>query len=76
LVEEYYFTNEPAKKLATKYLRPFKIIEKRQRMNYRLELPENMNLHPVFHISQLEPYTKRNKDLMKSSENENVKGAM
>ena len=66
-LKRYYFTNEPAKKLASQYLGPFKIIEKRERMNYRLELPENLHLHPVFHISQLEPYTERNKELKEPS---------
>ena len=66
-LKRFYFTNEPAKKLASQYLGPFKVIEKRERMNYRLELPENLHLHPVFHISQLEPYTKRNKDLVEVS---------
>jgi hypothetical protein len=42
-------------------------------MNYRLELPENLHLHPVFHISQLEPYIKRNKDL---TEPNNLEEAM
>jgi len=62
-LKRYYFTNEPAKKLSNQYLGPFKIIEVRERMNYRLELPENLHLHPVFHISQLEPYTKRKPEL-------------
>ena len=69
-LKRYYFTNEPSQKLASKFLGPFKIIEKRQRMNYRLELPENMHLHPVFHISQLEPFTKRNEDLKEPLEKE------
>jgi len=72
-LKRFYFTNEPSKKLASQYLGPFKILEKRERMNYRLELPENLHLHPVFHISQLEPYTKRNKDL---TEPNNLEGAM
>jgi len=62
-LKRFYFTNEPAKKLASQYLGPFKIIEKRERMNYQLELPENLHSH----ISQLEPYTKRNKDLVEAS---------
>ena len=48
-LKRHYSTNEPAKKLASQYLRPFRIIEKRERMNYRLELPENLHLHPVFY---------------------------
>ena len=66
-LKRYYFTNEPAKKLSNQYLGPFKIIEVRERMNYRLELPENLHLHPVFHISQLEPYTERDKGLTEPS---------
>jgi len=75
-LRRYYFTNEPAKKLASQYLGPFKIIEKGQRMNYRLELPENLHLHPVFHISQLEPYTKRNPELSEPLETEEERRAM
>ena len=66
-LKRYYFTNEPAKKLANQYLGPFRILEDRGRMNYRLELPENMHLHPIFHISQLEPYTERNKELIENN---------
>jgi len=58
MLKRYYFTNEPSKKLSTQYLGSFKIIEKRERMNYQLELPENLHIHPVFHISQLELYIK------------------
>ena len=62
-LRRYYFTNEPAKKLSNQYLGPFKIVEERDRMNYKLELPETMHLHPIFHISQLEPYTERKEEL-------------
>jgi len=67
MLRRYYFTNELSRKLSTQYLGPFKIVEKRERMNYRLKLPENLHLHPVFHISQLEPYIKRRDDLMETS---------
>lgn len=66
-LRRYYFTNEPSRKLSSQYLGPFKIIEVRERNNYRLELPENLHLHPIFHISQLEKYTDRNKDLIERS---------
>ena len=66
-LKRYYFSNEPAKKLSNQYLGPFKVIEVRERMNYRLELPENLHLHPVFHISQLEPYTERDIGLKEPS---------
>ena len=66
-LKRYYFTNEPAKKLASQYLGPFRITEKLKRMNYRLELPSNLHLHPIFHISQLEPYVERNQDLKEHS---------
>ena len=70
-LKRYYFTNEPAKKLSNQYLGPFRILEERGRMNYRLELPENMHLHPIFHISQLEPYTERKKELIEVNNNIN-----
>jgi len=62
-LKRYYFTNEPAKKLASQYLGPFRITEKLKCMNYWLELPSNLHMHPIFHISQLEPYFERNQDL-------------
>ena len=35
---------------------PFKIIEKRTPLSYKLELPEGMEIHPVFHINLLKAY--------------------
>jgi len=63
-LKRYYFTNELSKKLSSQFLGPFRILEVRERMNYRLELPENLHLHPVFHISQLEPFIERNPNLV------------
>lgn len=40
-------------KLAFKYFRPFPIIGKINEAAYKLELPENSQVHPVFHVSQL-----------------------
>jgi len=72
-LKRYYFTNEPAKKLSAQFLGPFKISEVRERLNFKLELPENLHLHPVFHISQLEPYIERNPDLVDSNKEGNVR---
>jgi hypothetical protein len=41
-------------KLAPRYIRPFKIIEKRGEVAYQLELPKSLaGVHNVFHVSQL-----------------------
>jgi hypothetical protein len=41
-------------KLAPRFIRPFKILEKRGEVAYQLELlPQLLNVHDVFHVSQL-----------------------
>src|SRR6202000_1401986 len=50
-------TKRPSKKLDHKRLGPFRISKKISSHAFRLELPHGMRfLHPVFHISLLEPY--------------------
>jgi hypothetical protein len=41
-------------KLAPRYVRPFKIIERKGEVAYQLELPPQLSeVHDVFHVSQL-----------------------
>lgn len=43
-------------KLNEKYVGPFKILERTSEVNYKLDLPGLMQVHPVFHISKLKRY--------------------
>ena len=53
---EHICTTRPAKKLSEEYLSLYKIITKPGTHLFTLWLPEHMHaIHPVFHISQLEP---------------------
>lgn len=49
-------TMAPSKKLDHKYLGPFKVVCQVSTLDYKLELPFAMKVHPVFHVSLLLPY--------------------
>jgi hypothetical protein len=48
--------NQPTAKLAPRRHGPFKIIQVMSTVNYRLELPTQWSIHPMFHIDLLTPY--------------------
>ena len=50
--------NHPSDKLDFKKLGLYKILRKKNHLNYQLELPEGSKLFDTFHISLLEPAPK------------------
>ena len=48
-------TNQTARKLAEQKIGPFPIISQPSSMSFTLRLPSTICIHPVFHVSQLEP---------------------
>ena len=48
--------NQPSKKFCSRYVGPYKIIEKISSQAFKLDLPSNMKVHPVFHISLLKEF--------------------
>ena len=54
----HFRTTRPSKKLSEKNLGPFDIIAKVGHSSFTLRLPDQLRaVHPVFHVSQLEPAT-------------------
>ena len=54
-------TKRPSDKLDFTKMGPFRITKKVSPVNYRIALPEGMRIHPVFHVSLLEPAPKNAK---------------
>lgn len=52
----------PSKKLAPRYIGPFVVEEAIGSQAYRITLPNNLRIHPVFHTSLLRPYIHRTGD--------------
>ena len=51
-------TTRPSKKISGKFLGPFTIITQAGTHSFTLHLPESMHsIHPVFHVSMIEPTT-------------------
>src|SRR5271170_19765 len=48
--------NRPTRKLAPKFIGPYTISKIISTTAYKLDLPEIMRIHPVFHVSLLKPY--------------------
>jgi hypothetical protein len=51
-------TARPSLKLDHKNLGPFKILKRISAVVFKLQLPPTMRIHPVFHVSLLQPQTK------------------
>ena len=58
---QYFQTTRPLKKLSEKYLGPYEIIAQPSPQSFTLRLPDTMKaVHPVFHVSMLEPTSPNN----------------
>ena len=55
---KYFRSMQPSKKLSEKNLGPYPIIAQVGLLSFTIRLPDSMRtVHPVFHVSQLEPAT-------------------
>jgi hypothetical protein len=58
ILAKYIKTTRPTAKFAEQFLGPYEIIAKPSSASYTLRLPKALRgIHPVFHVSQLEPHT-------------------
>jgi len=54
--KNFRFKGSLTRKLTPRYLGPFKVIKRVGHLACKLEMPANLKVHPLFHVSLLEPY--------------------
>jgi hypothetical protein len=58
ILAKYIKTTRPTPKFSETYLGPYEIIAKSSSHGYTFRLPQHLRaIHPVFHVSQIEPHT-------------------
>jgi hypothetical protein len=58
ILAKYIKTTRPTPKFSETYLGPYEIIAKPSSHAYTFRLPQHLHaIHPVFHVSQIEPHT-------------------
>jgi hypothetical protein len=56
-IKNFWLSKDLSHKFLGPYAGPFKVLGKKFPNTYKLELSENLRIHPVFHVSPLKPVT-------------------
>ncbi len=56
-IKNFWLLEDLSHKFLSPYAGPFKMLEKKFLDIYKLELSENLRVHPIFHVSLLKPVT-------------------
>jgi len=69
-------SKRPARKFTPRWYGPFKVLEEKGNRAFRLDMPARWKVHPIYHVSLLEPYKvsdRRNRE-QPQGEPEDVEG--